>query len=311
MSVALSVRGDVAYPHARTCFLGRYPALHAGIFDPGEDDHLLEYANYVLALFGESGRPWDEGFDALAALSFEFLKRQARFNRTGQYGATGRDDDLKELYADDSRMEGYYLDGVLLSYAFWPNHVKMLAFYVEEFLPLAPDCGTLFEIGCGPGLMPRLLLDTRPDWHYHVVDRSAASLRAATERLARGGVPERRILTQLGDALDEMAPWPDSVHTAGMCCEVLEHVHAPDRLVARLYRALAPGAYAFISTVANIEAEDHVYCYEDQAAIEAHITAAGFEVVAVFAAPLEGVPAFGRVALNYAAVARKPQHEKE
>lgn len=294
------------YPAAREGFLRTYPALHAGLFQPDGDTRLLGYANYVLSLYAERKRDWQEGYDALAHMCFDFMKRQVRFNRTGRYGSTGKDELLGELYGDDARMENYYLDAVLLSYAFWTNHVKMLAFYVEEFLPKLPEHGTLFEIGCGPGLMPRVLLDTHPDWHYHAVDRSLASLRSARARLELGGVPPDRITLQQADGLDERAQLPVGVRAAGLCCEVLEHVHEPDRLLARLFDALAPGAFAFITTVANIEAEDHVYCFEDQKAMDDCVTNAGFRLHAVCSLALEGVPAHGRVALNYAAVAQKP-----
>jgi hypothetical protein len=47
---------------------------------------------------------------------------------------------------------------------------------------------------------------------------------------------------------DALPPAEDPSHTAFVCVEVIEHVERPDRLLAKLQAALAPGMPAVIST---------------------------------------------------------------
>ena len=91
-----------------------------------------------------------------------------------------------------------------------------------------------------------------------------------------------------------------------ICCEVLEHVDDPMRLLHAVYGRLAPGGVALVSTVANLEAIDHVYLYDDEHHIRSHLREAGFEIVAEQFAPPPGDQSDERIPLNYVAVLRRP-----
>ena len=54
-----------------------------------------------------------------------------------------------------------YLDGLALTYAMWPNHARMLQFYVTSFVSLIPVDGRVLEIGPGHGLLSAVLLRER------------------------------------------------------------------------------------------------------------------------------------------------------
>lgn len=56
--------------------------------------------------------------------------------RTGAYARAGEAASLvEELYNDASKMQGYRLDGLALTYALWPNHSSMITFTADRFLP--------------------------------------------------------------------------------------------------------------------------------------------------------------------------------
>ena len=85
---------------------------------------------------------------------------------------------------------------------------------------------------------------------------------------------------------------------------MLEHVDDPRSLLAGLARRVDTGAPAFLSTVANMEAEDHVYLFHDLAHIRSTITDGGFTISADQPLTLAGAEDSTPLPLNYSAIAR-------
>jgi 2-polyprenyl-3-methyl-5-hydroxy-6-metoxy-1,4-benzoquinol methylase len=286
-----------------------YPVIGGGLIDKHlePDDPAWEYAQRALGFVAEHS---DDGLsselESFAAVSIDFLRLQARFMKTGKYARAGGAASLvEELYNDAEKMKGYYLDGLALTYALWPNHARMIRFMAEEFLPRLRAGDRVVEVGPGHGLLAALMFDAEPDLHYVGVDISPSSLDYAASALARTGVDADRVAMVHADAMSG-----DLVRLAGgggfdalVCCEVLEHVDHPDALLSSLVAALAPQRPGFLSTVANMEAEDHVYLYNDADEIRQMLDATGWAVVGDLPTVLPGAESWDPLPVNYSVLA--------
>lgn len=287
----------------------QYPMIGSGLLPRWHEVGDPEWAAaeqalaYLHAVRGPDGM--EAAVEAFAITCVEFMRLQARFRQTGRYARASADELVDELYADDEEMSGYYLDGLLMTYVLWPNHARMLAFLTEEFIPRLPNAARLLEIGPGHGLLGHTVASAVERSEYTALDISASSLRyveAAFERLPVG----RPVALLEGDACrldDDRLPLAvDGV----ICCEVLEHVDDPMRILTAIHDRLAAGGHALVSTVANLEAIDHVYLYDDEHHIRRHIVDTGLEIVAEHFASPPGDQSEERVPLNYVAVLRRP-----
>lgn len=279
----------------------RYPMIANGLIDI--DDPLVSRAEDALAYLSHlpsSVEGLDHAVDAFAQTSIEFLRLQARFVKTGTYArstAVGLHD---ELYGDPEEMDGYYLDGLAMTYALWPNHARLLDFLVQGFVPALPSRGTLLEIGPGHGLLGHTVLTAQPEMAYTALDISASALAYVNRAFqAMSHAPPDLIE---GDATDQSDPAIPSGVDAIICCEVLEHVDDPVSILVSIRERLGDGGRAFISTVANLEAIDHVYLFDDPDHIRSAIAEAGLEIIEDQAMRLPGDKSTQLIPYNYAAV---------
>ncbi|GAA4540024.1 class I SAM-dependent methyltransferase [Amycolatopsis samaneae] len=108
------------------------------------------------------------------------------------------------------------------------------------------DCpgGTLLDVGCGPGMQVRNLLDERPgDFRITACDQSPAMVEAAAERVgATAGV-------RLSVADIEHMPFGDGSFDVVLAMGVLEYVDAGSAL-REIARVLRPGGLA-VATMLN------------------------------------------------------------
>ena len=81
----------------------------------------------------------------------------------------------------------------------------------------------------------------------------------------------------------------------------------PLPLLRGLAAALAPSGRAFVTTVANVEAEDHVYLFDDAAHVRRVLGEAGLAVEKEMALTLRGFETARPLPLNYAAIVRRAE----
>ncbi|HTL24195.1 MAG TPA: class I SAM-dependent methyltransferase [Mycobacteriales bacterium] len=285
-----------------------YPVIGGGLVDRhlAADEPAWEYAQRALGYV--ASRSQDDlktELEAFATVSMDFLRLQARFMRTRQYARAGGAAGLvEELYNDESKMKGYYLDGLALTYALWPNHSRMITFMAQSFIPRLQPGDRVAEVGVGHGLLAALMFDAVPDLQYVGVDISQSSLDYAGAALLGAGVDPARVSMVHADAMsgDLVRLGGEQGFDALVCCEVVEHVDNPDTMLAALAEALAPTKPGFVSTVANMEADDHVYLYNDVDEIRAMLTDTGWSVVDDLANALPGGEEWDPLPVNYCAV---------
>lgn len=285
-----------------------YPLIGGGLVDKhlAPQDPAWTYAERALGFVAaRSDDDLTTELEAFAAVSVDFLRLQARFMRTGRYARAGDAAGLvEELYNDASKMQGYYLDGLALTYALWPNHARMIEFMGEKFLPRLRPGDRVVEVGVGHGLLAALMFEAQPDLTYVGVDISPSALTYAQASLIRTGVDPDRIVMVHADAVSG-----DLLELAGqrgfdalVCCEVLEHVDHPDVLLSSLLAALRPGRPGFLSTVANMEAEDHVFLYRDVGEIRSMFAQTRWDLVEDLPSTLPGAESWDPLPVNYSAV---------
>ncbi len=244
--------------------------------------------------------------EALIAMTVDFLRLQGRFRKTGRY-ARATSGELKEaVYFDRATMEEGYLDALFLSYAFWPNQVRLHQYFLDAFAPLVAPESRVLEVGTGTGLAAHALLAAAAPASYTGVDVSPFSLayaRAVVGLLPAGRTAVEWVQGELGNV---DAPVPDALaggsFEAAVCGEVLEHVDRPDALLHALRTALAPGGRLFLTTCANMEAADHVFLFASVDAIRACLQAAGLTVADECVLPVPGFEAEERTPVNYACI---------
>src|ERR1700687_2991072 len=84
-------------------------------------------------------------------LSLEFLKLQRELEKSGRYLLATEREARERAYHNEGVYGGYYLSGLLLSEALWPNHHRLYEAFSKTFLPLLPDNGKIIEVGVGTG----------------------------------------------------------------------------------------------------------------------------------------------------------------
>ncbi|MFD9789774.1 class I SAM-dependent methyltransferase [Streptomyces sp. NPDC059070] len=111
---------------------------------------------------------------------------------------------------------------------------------VDEALRTAPH-GRLLDVGCGPGMLVRRLLDLRPgEFEITACDQSPAMIDAATAQ-AKGSAD-----VQLSVARIEEMPFPDKYFDVVVAMGVLEYADADDGL-REIARVVKPGGLTVVT----------------------------------------------------------------
>ena len=305
MSIQTATREDVIALCEQV--RGEFPIIGGGLVDKHLADDETAWAMAEKALgYVQAKHP--EGLDgvveAFATVSMDFLRLQARFMQTRRYSSTDSSHLVDDLYSDDSKMSGYYLDGLATTYALWPNHARMINFLQRDFISKLRPGARVLEVGVGHGLMAALLFESVPDLTYVGVDISPSSLAYSAAALANLGISPDRVQMLTVDAMrDDLRMLAAGHGFDGLiCCEVLEHVDAPELLLSNLSNSLRDGGHAFFSTVANLEAEDHVYLYENVEQIRAMLGESGWTIVADQPLTLPGADDWDPLPVNYSGI---------
>lgn len=116
----------------------------------------------------------------------------------------------------------------------------ILEAFIHEPVQLAPGCRVL-EAGCGTGAQTLQLARRHPHARIVAVDRSADSLRVAEQRLRAEGLSNVEFLLADLQAL----PFEPGSFDAVFVCFVLEHLPAPQPVLAGLRHLLRPRGVLF------------------------------------------------------------------
>lgn len=216
--------------------------------------------------------------ESLAEYTVMYLKEQMRFEKTGSYSNDDFDEVRRKVYDNPDVMRRFYLEGLMLTHAFWPIHLDIHAFFSSVFIPRVPDRGVGLEVGFGHGLYLLEILSERPGTTTRSFDISPFSCEYAARLLTIGGVASDRYELTLADVREPL-PAEDGSQSWAVFAEVLEHIPNPAEALGELARILEPGAPLFATTVLFSNAIDHITQFESPEQVRGMLTDAGFEVV--------------------------------
>jgi len=159
----------------------------------------------------------------------------------------------------------------------------------------------VLEIGCGTGDLSRDLVSRHPALELLGIDRSETGLRIARSKVP-SGVFLRRDLTEPATVPEPYRRWA----THAVCTEVLEHLEAPQVLLANAREYLAPGGALVVTVPAGpMSAFDRHIGHRRHfttAELRSLLESAGFEVTRVSGA---GFPFFNLYRLMVVARGQK------
>ncbi len=284
----------------------KYPQLYTGLLGSNNkklEQDIVVYAekilNYYVNYMGKE-KLKTSAVDYFAKVSFDFMRYQTKFTKTKKYIDQTSDILERELYSNQEKMNGYYLNGLFLSYALWKNHTKIYQFFIEKFLELSRQKTKFIEVGTGHGLMGLTSLEYLKNSNYTGIDLSEGSLKYANGLFCSANISPDRFQLRQGNVLIMNSITKENFNM-GICCEVLEHVENPDKILNFFRRALGYNGRLFITTVANIAAEDHIYLFRNPDEIKKLIYDQGFEVENELILPLSSYKTRDYIPMNYAA----------
>jgi 2-polyprenyl-3-methyl-5-hydroxy-6-metoxy-1,4-benzoquinol methylase len=245
--------------------------------------------------------------DAYVELINQVMHSRLEFIRTGSYPAKSQNAALDEVYKNKVTMQQYML-GLALSYFLWGHHFRLLTFFKNIVRDVDPD-DRILEVGCGHGLfLVELLKFIAVEANITVVDISQHSI-DMTKALLHSVVPQLtgRMKFHHCDVLDFTTK--EEAFDLIMVGEVLEHLDNPLDLLKHLATLLTVNGRIFVTTCANCPAIDHVYRFENVAAIKDIIHEAGLSIETELIAPSEDrdmkVLEKHQIDISFAAVLRK------
>lgn len=215
---------------------------------------------------------------SLIEYTVTYLKEQIRFLQTKQYAHSDFETARRDVYDNPEVMGKFYLDGLMLTHAFWPIHLDIHRLFREEFISRVPNEGTGAEFGFGHGLYLHDVLQARPSTYARGYDISEFSRAYAQRLLHQGGISADRFELGFADVREPLPAKPEEFRWA-IFAEIMEHIPDPLASLRYLRAAMAPGAPVFITTVLNSNAIDHLYLFTHVDQVRAMLQEAGFSIL--------------------------------
>ncbi|MEQ8667437.1 MAG: class I SAM-dependent methyltransferase [Rhodospirillales bacterium] len=236
-------------------------------------------------------------------LSLEFLRLQRELEKTGAYLMSTEAETAQHVYDNADVFGGYYLPGLLLTEALWPNHFVLNTAFLNRFVEGLPPNPAILEVGVGTGYHLSQLLDRRESARYVGLDISEYAIdfcrRYAGVDHASSSSATFRLESITGDCA-----LPEKSFDGIVIGEVLEHIETPFDVMVDLRRAAKPGATLFMTTVAFAANIDHIYMFESVEEIRDLVQQSGWTIEADWPLPVypQDTPDMARRPMNYGAV---------
>lgn len=172
----------------------------------------------------------------MTAMPSAFRLKVGRRGRAEQ--SRSRDDVVAAQYHEPAAAEGYadLHNGSGPAARFFRSRIHL----ISEALAAVPG-GDLLDVGCGPGMMVRGLLDSRPgEFRITALDRSPAMVQACARR-ATGASNVRALVGRI-----EAMPLPDACFDVVLAMGVLEYIDVSAAL-AEITRVTRPGGLVLVT----------------------------------------------------------------
>lgn len=260
-------------------------------------------ASRLSLIYGEPSRWIADTVRGYVMLSMEFLKLQRQLEKSGRYLLGSEREALQVAYANQDVFGGYYLPGLLLSEALWPNHFLLGEAFKKSFVSGLTSGAEVLEIGVGTGYHLDLLLRHCPDVRYSGFDISTYAIDFCRHYAfgKSGQDPRARFIE--GNVSHGLPLAPASIDAVVMG-EILEHIDDPAAVLRDVKKVLRPGGSMFLTTVAFAANIDHIFMFEKIDDIRRLLAENGWRIVSDWPLPVypEDTPDMVRRPMNYGAL---------
>ncbi len=282
----MTIDGLAARPNLQklvSAVLAAWPE-HRRVIDKylgGRSEELLDHSEHVSSLVCKLTDAGVYDLDTLAR-SYRFLcekivlPEELYFRRNNKYRLSTFDEAYREVYSNDEIMPKY-MEGLLTSYAIWPNHVAASHHYASKFLKAVPPDARMLEIGPGHGMLMYMASCVPTIRSLTGWDVSQASLEMTGHTLKLLGVTRRVDLAERNIFAADAAVGSEKFDGI-VLSEVLEHLERPMEALAAIYGLLAPGGKAWINVPVNSPMPDHIFLLRSAEEAVAVVEKAGFVV---------------------------------
>jgi SAM-dependent methyltransferase len=239
------------------------------------------------------------------SMEYLYLQFQLESSEEARYQCASFEEGRRAVYDNPAVMEGYYLDGLYLSLVLWPNHYRMLRYFLDQFMAWLPQKGHFLELPVGSGSYAAYGLIGKADWTGLGVDISASALVYASQLMQHWGLADR-LRIEFGEG-QKTLPWEAGSFDAVITGELLEHLDDPASFLAECVRVTKPGGFLFVTTAIYAASVDHVFMFEDVESVNHMLQGSGATLWSYLAIPVRPEDPLGRrIPTNYAAILQKP-----
>lgn len=215
----------------------------------------------------------EELVDAYLFINNMIMEETYYFVRNGKYRNSTFEEVNEIVYQNDEYMKRY-MYGLAISDYIWVNHISLLR-YFEDNLEMFNGHKYL-EIGPGFGQYLIRAINSSNFDEYLAVDISETSVRMSNSYMEYSHIEE----SQYSIIKKDFFEFTSNEKFDGIVMgEVLEHVENPLEMLKKIYDLLSDTGSAFVTTVINSPAIDHISLFESPEVVLDMAKAAGFSIV--------------------------------
>jgi 2-polyprenyl-3-methyl-5-hydroxy-6-metoxy-1,4-benzoquinol methylase len=218
--------------------------------------------------------------------SHEFFDLQMEAIRNQKYKATDYEAIRKKIYANNDYMEKTYYPALLLGYLASPNYRHILRSFEKVVRNWANIVDLkIIDVASGHGLLLLYALKTISNSTGVAIDISPIAEKFAKQLQACTGWGELRFSSKTEDLLSEKLTNDSETYNAAICCELLEHIPHPEKILARLRNKLNHNGRLFISVAVRMESVDHLTYFGSTKEVETMLRNEGFTILKEYSVP--------------------------
>lgn len=214
----------------------------------------------------------DQIADAYLFINDMVMEETYYFAKNRKYRYSSFEEVNKIVYDNPSYMEKYML-GLSISDYIWINHIKMLRYFKDNINLFKGE--KYLEIGPGFGQYLAKALSMDRFKKYFACDISKTSVDRSNRFLKYTGLDEKCRVEEK----DFFQYSTDNLFDCIVMGEVLEHVENPLGMLEKINVLLKPTGKAFVTTVINAPAVDHIFLFENAEVVLDMVREAGFSIV--------------------------------
>lgn len=249
--------------------------LQSKLFEKIKKDYMFDELlglNQLLKYYIEENKlAIEEVFDCYSFINQMVIEETYYFRKYGKYRNSTFEEVEQAVYANREYMQKYMI-GLTITDFIWLQHVKTVR-YFKSLLPQLS--GNYFEIGPGFGQYLSKAIQFGKFTSFKAIDISDTSVANSNKYLDYLNISDKcRVKKEDFFQYDSNSKFDTIVMG-----EVLEHVEQPLAMLKKIREILASKGKAFITTVINAPAFDHIFLFNTLEEVLDLCKQAGFKIV--------------------------------